>query len=126
MKKRVLLIVAVLMAVILTSCASQKNGAQKNGNSIKVSYQIKKADKSVAKKSVTVKKGTTVLTGLRKCWKVKTEKQMVTVIAGHSQEPDLDQYWIYSINGKEAKKGAAEQKLHNKDQVVFTLKDIAN
>ena len=102
----------IFTAIFLVSCA---NTTQKNNsdNVIRVSYQIKKENKSLSKKTVTVKKGASVLTGLKKAWPVKTENKMVTKIDGHAQNPDLDQYWLYDINGKESKKGVDQQKLND-------------
>lgn len=65
------------------------------------------------------------MTGLKKAWTTKTEKKMVTEIDGHAQEPNLDQYWIYKVNGEGSNKGVTEQKLHDKDQITFILKDIS-
>lgn len=124
MKKKFVFLAMIFTAIFLVSCA---NTAQKDNsdNLIRVSYQIKKENKSLSKKTVTVKKGTSVLTGLKKAWPVKTENKMVTKIDRQAQNPDLDQYWLYEINGKESKRGADQQKLHDQDKVVFILKDIS-
>lgn len=125
MKKGLLIIVAIVTAVVLTSCAGSKQKQAQPEKTLRVSYQLKHENKELAKKTVTVKKGANVLQGLKKAWNVKTEKQMVTEIKGHAQNPDLDEYWVYEVNGKEAKKGVTEQKLHNNDHIVFILKDIS-
>lgn len=123
-KKKLVFLAMIFTAIFLVSCA---NTTQKNNsdNVIRVSYQIKKENKSLSKKTVTVKKGASVLTGLKNAWPVKTENKMVTKIDGHAQNPDLDQYWLYDINGKESKMGVDQQKLNDQDKVVFILKDIS-
>lgn len=125
MLKKIAFLVMILVAMILTGCASLQSNGNDPHKQIKVSYQIKKENKLLDKKSVTVKKGVNVLTGLKKAWTTKTEKKMVTEIEGHAQDPDLDQYWVYEVNGEESNKGVTEQKLHDKDQITFTLKDIS-
>ncbi|HIW90002.1 MAG TPA: DUF4430 domain-containing protein [Candidatus Ligilactobacillus excrementipullorum] len=125
MKKSLMIIVTLLATVVLASCAGGNQTQQPQEKTLRVSYQLKHENKALAKKTVTVKPGSNVLQGLKKAWNVKLEQQMVTEIKGHAQNPDLDEYWVYEVNGKEAKKGVTEQKLHNKDHVVFILKDIS-
>ncbi|WP_374955781.1 DUF4430 domain-containing protein [Lactobacillus bombicola] len=45
----------------------------------------------------------------------------ITAIDGKSQDTHKQIYWTYTINGKFANKGAAEQKVNNHDKVKFTL-----
>ena len=69
-KKKLVFLAMIFTAIFLVSCA---NTAQKNNsdNVVRVSYQIKKENKSLSKKTVTVKKGASGLTGLKKAWPVK-------------------------------------------------------
>lgn len=61
-----------------------------------------------------------------KGWKVKQTKGFITSIDGKSQNPKKKIYWTYTINGKWAKKGAAEQNVKNNDKVKFTLDKVKN
>lgn len=88
---------------------------------IKVTYTLKKNKKTLSKKTVTVKKNSTVLTGLKKNWPVQLNKGFVTTIDHQKQNTKKKLYWTYTINGKMATKGVKSQKLKANDKVVFTL-----
>ena len=60
-------------------------------------------------------------TGLKKGWTVKASKGFITEIAGKKQNVAKKTYWLYTINGKMAQKGATEQPVKNHDKVVFDL-----
>ena len=91
---------------------------------IKVNYTLKVHNKTYKKKTIKLPKHSTVMRGLRKCWKIKSDHGLITSIAGKSQNPSKKIYWTYKINGKFAQKGAAIQKLANKDKVKFTLAKV--
>ncbi|GBG94202.1 hypothetical protein LFYK43_06610 [Ligilactobacillus salitolerans] len=123
MNKKIVLVMGLLMALLLTGCAN--TGQEQDPNQARVVYQLKSGDKKLAQKKITVEKGSKVVTGLKKAWSVKLQNGMVTQIDGHAQDPDRDRYWTYEINGKEAKKGVNQQKVYDQDKIVFTLKDIS-
>ncbi len=81
---------------------------------------MKDNKKTFANKKVHLKKNSTVATGLKKNWKVKSQKEFITAIDGKSQNLRKKIYWTYTVNGKMVNKTADQQKLKNKDKVVFT------
>nr|WP_301183843.1 DUF4430 domain-containing protein [Limosilactobacillus reuteri] len=81
---------------------------------------MKDNKKTFANKKVHLKKNSTVATGLEKNWKVKSQKEFITAIDGKSQNLWKKIYWTYTVNGKMVNKTADQQKLKNKDKVVFT------
>lgn len=90
-----------------------------HASTIRVTYTLKNNKKKIAHKSIKVKKNTTVLGGLKKCWKVKADNGFVTSIHGYSQNKGKKLYWTYKVNGKWAQ-AANKVKLHNHDKVVWT------
>ena len=90
-------------------------------NQIVVTYQLKQNGKAFAKKKITQPKKSVVMTGLKKGWSVKASKGFITEIAGKKQNVAKKTYWLYTINGKMAKKGATTQPVKNHDKVVFDL-----
>lgn len=113
------LLLMVMAFFVLTGY--QGNNSKNNKNSINVTYTLKQNKKTVATKKVTVKKNTTVLKGLQKCWKVKTVKNFVTSIDGKNENQKKGIYWTYTINNKQVNKLANQQTLKNNDKVQFTL-----
>ena len=126
-KKPFILLVTFLILLFAGGCSTQSNGTNqsKPTNTIRVTYQIKDSSQSLGTKKVSVKKGAKVETGLKKAWPTKIQKGMVTEINGHKQNNKNDEYWLYTINGKKANKGVAQQQVHNKNKIVFKLEKVS-
>lgn len=99
--------------------ANANNQPVQAAKTIKVTYTLKNGKKRIAHKTIRVKKNTTVLAGLKKCWKVKSSHGFVTSIHGYSQNKRKGLYWTYTVNGKWAS-AANKVHLHNKNKVVWT------
>ena len=126
MLKKVLrsLVVFFTAMLVLTGCSSSASSTAKSSskpNQIVVTYQLKENGKAFANKKITQPKKSVVMTGLKKGWKVKASKGFITEIAGKKQNVAKKTYWLYTINGKMAKKGASQQPGKNHDKVVFDL-----
>lgn len=126
MLKKVLrsLVVLFTAMLVLTGCSSSASSTAKSSskpNQIVVTYQLKENGKAFANKKITQPKKSVVMTGLKKGWKVKASKGFITEIAGKKQNVAKKTYWLYTINGKMAKKGASQQPVKNHDKVVFDL-----
>lgn len=104
----------------LASCQNNQEKAKPKTDQITVTYTLKDNKKAFANKKVHLKKNSTVATGLKKTWKIKSQKEFITAIDGKSQNPQKKIYWTYTVNGKMVNKSAYQQKLKNKDKVVFT------
>lgn len=119
-----LLTIVMTFTLLLAGCSTASSNAAKKSsteNTATVTYTLKQNNKQFAKKTVTVKKTATVLTGLEKAWTVKQSKGFVTAIDGKSQNPVKKTYWLYTVNGKSATKGVTQTKVANKDKIVFSL-----
>ncbi|WEV61109.1 DUF4430 domain-containing protein [Streptococcaceae bacterium ESL0729] len=64
---------------------------------------------------------TTVLDLLRSCVEVKDDKGFITEIDNVKQDTSAKKYWMYEINDQMATKGAGEQKLKDRDKIIFEL-----
>ncbi len=91
---------------------------------VRVTYTLNVNDKKYKQQSVKLPKHSTVMQGLKKLWRVKSTNGFITSIDGKSQDAGKKVYWTYTINDKFANKGAAQQKVANKDKVKFTLAKI--
>ncbi|MBL3530504.1 DUF4430 domain-containing protein [Companilactobacillus zhachilii] len=92
-----------------------------SNKTIKVTYTLKKNKKQIAKKTLKLKKGATVTTGLKKGWKVTDKKGFISEIDGHKQNNKKKIYWTYTVNKKQVNVSADKKKLKNKDHVEFKL-----
>lgn len=119
-KKLGLLFTVILLSLGAVGIADASNNQVQAAKTIKVTYTLKKNNKKIAKKTVKVKKHTTVLAALKKCWKVKSSGGFVTSIHGYSQNKSKNIYWMYKLNNKWAN-AANKVYLHNKDKVVWNL-----
>ncbi len=124
MKKSKLPVIASVAAIFTFSLSGCQNNQTKpkpkTNNNIAVSYVLA-AKNDTEKKTVKVPQKSTVMTGLKKAWKVDSNKGFITAIDGKKQNAKKKIYWTYTINGKYATKGANQQKVANKDKVKFTL-----
>lgn len=121
-KLSVLAGIATIFTFTIAGYGSAQNVQQVDAASkVRVTYTLKVNNKNYKTKSVKLPKHSTVMRGLKKLWKVKSTDGFITSIDGKSQNKAKKVYWTYTINGKFASKGAAEQKVANKDKVKFTL-----
>ncbi|RVU71528.1 MULTISPECIES: DUF4430 domain-containing protein [Lactobacillus] len=114
---------ATIFTFALSGCSNQSKAA-KSSNRITVTYTLRQGKKNFSTKKIKLKKHAKVMTGLKKGWKVEENKGFITGIAGKKQNPKKKIYWTYTINGKWANKGAADQTVKNKDHVKFTLAKV--
>lgn len=125
-----ILTTTAIFSFTLTGCASHSATSNKQttaNKQITVSYTLKEGKKALDSKKIKLpKKNPKIMNGLQKGWKVKQTKGFITSIDGKSQNPKKKIYWTYTINGKWAKKGAAEQNVKNNDKVKFTLDKVKN
>ncbi|EFG56207.1 DUF4430 domain-containing protein [Lactobacillus amylolyticus] len=118
-KKLGLLFTVILLSLGAVGIADANHSHVQAAKTIRVTYTLKNNKKTIAKKNIRVKKHTTVLAALKKCWKVKSSGGFVTSIHGYSQNKSKKLYWTYTVNGKWAN-AANKVYLHNKDRVVWT------
>lgn len=124
-KLSVLTGIATIFTFTFAGYETTQNVQQVNASSkIKVTYTLKVHNKNYKKKTIKLPKNSTVMRGLKRCWKIKSDHGLITSIAGKSQNKRKKIYWTYTINGKFAQKGAAIQKLANKDKIKFTLAKV--
>lgn len=113
--------VATIFAFTLSGCQNnQTQQKPKTNTNISVSYVLA-TKKDTEKKTVKVPKKSTVMAGLKKAWKVDSNKGFITAIDGKKQNAKKKIYWTYTVNGKYATKGANQQKVASNDKVKFTL-----
>lgn len=121
MKKLTSLLLALLLMLGTIAPASTAQAKSTSNNKIKVTYVLKKNKKTIDKKKLTLKKGSSVMKGLKKGWKVSESKGFITSIDGHKQNDKKQVYWTFTVNKKQVNVMASKKKLHNKDHVQFKL-----
>lgn len=121
MKKYKIVPIILSMVAAFFVLTGFQNKPKQDNNTINVTYTLKENNETVASKKVSVAKNAKVITGLKKCWKVKTAKDFVTSIDRKSENQKNGIYWTYTVNGKKVNKLANQQTLKNNDHVQFTL-----
>ncbi|MFH5811648.1 DUF4430 domain-containing protein [Companilactobacillus sp. FL22-1] len=121
MKKFAAFLASLLMLLGVFAPATATTVQASSTKNIKVTYTLKKNTKQIAKKTVTVKKGASVTTGLKKAFKVTDKGGFITKIDGHKQNAKKKIYWTYTVNKKQVDVSADKKKLKNKDHVEFKL-----
>lgn len=114
--------IATIFSFTLAGCQNNQSSPKpKVRNQVAVTYTLNENKKNIEKKVIKVPKKSTVMTGLKKAWKVSSHEGFITAIDGKKQNPKQKIYWTYTINGKYATKGATQQKVANNDKIKFTL-----
>ncbi|KRK78677.1 DUF4430 domain-containing protein [Companilactobacillus nodensis] len=121
MKKRITVLLMSLLLLIGVIAPAATTTADAKTKNIKVTYVLKKNKKQIAKKTVTLKKNATVMTGVKKGWKVTEKGGFISAIDGKKQNNKKKIYWTFTVNGKKVNVAANKKKLKNKDKVTFTL-----
>ncbi len=53
-----------------------------------------------------------------------TADGFITEIDGRAQNQVKNQYWVYTVNGKQTSEAPADLKLHSGDRITFELKQF--
>lgn len=120
MKKVYLFVLGLLFSLVLAGCTQTKN---QEPSSATASITIT-ADNHSDTKEVSFETGDTVMDVLEENYSIEEESGMVTSIDGRSQDPATNTYWMYTVNGTLAEKGAAEQVVAEGDTIEFYLETI--
>ena len=121
MKKIAAFLAALLMMLGAFAPAATTTVQASQTKNIKVTYTLKNNKKQIAKKTITVKKNSTVADGLKKGWKVTDKGGFISKIDGHKQNNKKKIYWTFTVNKKTVNVSADKKKLKNKDHVEFKL-----
>lgn len=121
MKKIAAFLAALLMMLGAFAPAATTTVQASQTKNIKVTYTLKKNKKQIAKKTIKVKKNSTVADGLKKGWKVTDKGGFISKIDGHKQNNKKKIYWTFTVNKKTVNVSADKKKLKNKDHVEFKL-----
>lgn len=89
-----------------------------------VTIFIQKDGKQLSSKTVPFKTGDSLLTVLKENFAIEEEQGFITSIDGHAQDKQKQKYWIFTIDGTSATKGAKETVLKKNQQIVFDLAKI--
>lgn len=127
MKKSFNLLALSLALVTLAACSTTNNSTTTESSSssqvsqVKATFTIRESDDKVSKKEVTFTENQTVMDVMKKEFTIEETNGLITSIDGVSQDQATNTYWMYTVNGQVAEKGAAETTLSNGDQVEFYL-----
>lgn len=75
-------------------------------------------------KEVMVEAGDSVMDVLEEHHKVDDEGGFITAIDAVRQDPSTNTYWLYTVNGEMAEKGAEEMQVAEGDEIRFYLESF--
>lgn len=123
LRNALLTLVVLLTGFGLTACGNAEP-AKKAAPKASYTVTLKVDKKQVAKKRVIVVKKQSLMTAMKKHFKVEETKGFINSINGHKQDAAKNIYWMYDVNGKQAPKGAKETFPKKGDKVVFKLAEV--
>ncbi|WP_077326754.1 DUF4430 domain-containing protein [Virgibacillus siamensis] len=99
-----------------------QNAAEQKEDSVTIVLSQNNGEKQIAKKEVTIEKGTTLMSVMEKNFELETSHNggFITAIEGVSQDKGKTA-WMFKVNGENAKVGAKDLKLSPGDQITFDL-----
>ncbi|MBO0481174.1 DUF4430 domain-containing protein [Candidatus Enterococcus courvalinii] len=123
------LFVIVIGLGILGGCSSniEKTSSSQLSSSVQqqeATIVLQEDGKEFANQKVDFETGENLLEVLQKTFKVEEEKGFITEIEGHKQNQTGQKYWLFTIDGESATKGAAEIELKPGQKIVFNLAKI--
>ncbi|MBO0431187.1 DUF4430 domain-containing protein [Enterococcus sp. DIV0660C] len=129
MKKIIYSLVVVLVGLgILGGCNTiEKTTSSQLSASVQrqeATILLQEDGKEFANQKVTFETGENLLEVLQKTFKVEEEKGFITEIEGYKQDQTQQKYWLFTIDGESATKGAAEIELKPGQKIVFNLAKI--
>ncbi|WP_270375706.1 DUF4430 domain-containing protein [Enterococcus thailandicus] len=130
MKKIIYSLFVVIIGLgILSGCSSNVEKTADSQLSSSVQRQeativLQEDGKDFANQKVTFETGENLLEVLQKTFKVEEEKGFITEIEGRKQNQEKQKYWLFTIDGESATKGAAEIELKSGQKIVFNLAKI--
>ncbi|MCI1902573.1 DUF4430 domain-containing protein [Enterococcus hirae] len=134
MKKYWALFAVILSSLLLvTACDSSKSQesatsetsvstASKEKSQQEAEIILQEDGKQLSEKTVKFSEGAKLFDVLSKTYSVEASQDgFITAIDGHKQDADAQKFWLFTVNGKQAEKGAKDITLHAGDKVVFDL-----
>lgn len=129
MKKIIYSLVVVLVGLGILGGCNNKEKTTSSQLSASVQQQeatilLQEDGKEFANQKVTFETGENLLEVLQKTFKVEEENGFITEIEGYKQDQTQQKYWLFTIDGETATKGAAEIELKPGQKIVFNLAKI--
>lgn len=111
----------IAVSLFLLGSCSAKPSQPAQSATVKATITLTVDHKQISKKTVKVAKKTTVMTAMKRHFKVEEKKGFIESIDGHRQNAGKKQWWLYNVNGKMAPKGADSTVIKQGDRIDWTL-----
>lgn len=82
---------------------------------------IQEDGKDISSKTIEFKDGESVYDALKNNFSIEDKDGFITKIDGKEQDQSANKYWMYTINGEDASKGAKDIQLKAGDKIIFNL-----
>ncbi|HFH9838031.1 TPA: DUF4430 domain-containing protein [Streptococcus suis] len=117
--KKLISSIAVLISTFLLVACQQEVKQEEEYYTATITVHF--SEEETIEKTVTVKKGASVMDALEESFTVEETEGFITSIDGVSQDEATSTYWSYEVNGEFASKGAENQLVSENDEIVFSL-----
>ncbi len=129
MKKIIISFLLTMSLISIAACTDDKSTVATSSTSSEmiaqqVTIKIQEDGKEISSKTITFKEGDTVYEALKQNFSIEDQDGFITTIDGKAQDQAANKYWMYTINGKEASKGAKEIQLKAHDTIIFNLAKV--
>lgn len=129
MKKIIISFLLTMSLISIAACTDDKSTVATSSTSSEmiaqqVTIKIQEDGKEISSKTITFKEGDTVYEALKQNFSIEDQDGFITTIDGKAQDQAANKYWMYTINGKEASKGAKEIQLQAHDTIIFNLAKV--
>lgn len=133
MKKQWIVFLLGISMISLAACTDTKTTkenqvSQSTSTSLvaeqKATIILQEDGKELSSKTIEVTEGQSVYDALKKSFAIEDQDGFITKIDGKEQDPAANKYWMYTINGQEASKGAKDTLLKANDKIVFNLSKV--
>ncbi|HEL1639739.1 TPA: DUF4430 domain-containing protein [Streptococcus suis] len=118
MRKLISSLAVLVSAFLLVACQQE---AKQEEVHYTATIIVHFSEEKTVEKTVTVKKGDSVMDALEESFAVEETEGFITSIDGVSQDEATNTYWSYELNGEFASKGAENQLISENDKIVFSL-----
>lgn len=118
MKKFLVALSLAFVFLGLTACSQQETETAEKTYKANLAVVF---TQDTTSQEVVFEEGDTVMDVLEEYHQVEETNGMVTAIDGVSQDPATNTYWMYTINGELAEKGAESQLVAEGDKIEFYL-----
>lgn len=113
----------ITLAIIIAGCGNTSTTNEEI--SIMLTITDHTSQTTISEDEITLQAGTTLLSVLEDNYNVEvTDEGFLTAIEEYEQDPGVNMYWTYEVNGEMVNEGIANYQVEDEDHITFDLQVI--